>query len=95
MKITRLRARRFRGFHAEFTLQLPNGQNVLLYGDNGSGKSSLADALKHFLVDRAAVITPYRNISRRKERTQKSRSPTTRGLILPTRLCAGTAPATR
>lgn len=62
MKITRIRARRFRGFHAEFTLDLPQGQNVLLYGDNGSGKSSIACALRHFLVDQASAITPHRNI---------------------------------
>lgn len=62
MRITRLRTRRFRGFYADFTLDLPNGQNALIYGDNGSGKSSIADAFRYFLVDRAAVITPYRNI---------------------------------
>jgi energy-coupling factor transporter ATP-binding protein EcfA2 len=62
MKITRLRARRFRGFHADFVLDLPDGRNLLLYGDNGSGKSSLACALKHFLVDKAAAITPHRNV---------------------------------
>lgn len=62
MKITRVRARRFRGFHADFTLDIPQGQNVLLYGDNGSGKSSIACALKHFLVDQAGAITPHRNV---------------------------------
>lgn len=62
MKITRLRARRFRGFHADFILNLPQGQNLLLYGDNGSGKSSIACALKHFLADHATAITPHQNV---------------------------------
>lgn len=62
MKITRLRVRRFRGFYADFSLELPQGQNVLLYGDNGSGKSSIASALKHLLADRPQPITPHRNI---------------------------------
>ena len=62
MKITRLRTRRFRGFHANFALDLPGGQNVLLYGDNGSGKSSIACALKNILVDQASPITPHRNV---------------------------------
>jgi energy-coupling factor transporter ATP-binding protein EcfA2 len=62
MKITRLRVRRFRGFHADFSLELPQGQNVLLYGDNGSGKSSIASALKHLLVESPQPIAPHRNI---------------------------------
>jgi energy-coupling factor transporter ATP-binding protein EcfA2 len=62
VKITRLSVRRFRGFHADFSLELLQGQNVLLYGDNGSGKSSIASALKHLLTDKPKPISPHRNI---------------------------------
>lgn len=62
MKITRLRVFRFRGLYAEFTLSLPNGENLLLYGDNGSGKSSIAKALRHFLIDSPRPITPHKNV---------------------------------
>ncbi len=49
MKIERIEIRDFRGFPGryEFNLGRP-GQNLLVYGENGSGKSSLFQALKRF-----------------------------------------------
>lgn len=62
MKITKLRVRRFRGFHSELELPLGAGQNLLLYGDNGTGKSSLYDALRELLAATPRAITPHRNL---------------------------------
>lgn len=48
MKITRISLRDFRGFPGpdSSTFNLEQGRNLLLYGENGSGKSSLFEALK-------------------------------------------------
>ena len=47
MKITKIEIKHFRGFPgpAVYTFDLPGGKNLLLYGENGSGKSSLYHAL--------------------------------------------------
>lgn len=37
----------FKAFKDNFTLN-PNGDNVLIYGENGSGKSSLFEGIKLF-----------------------------------------------
>jgi predicted ATP-dependent endonuclease of OLD family len=46
MRITRLDIKDFRAFKGEYSFDLkPAGNNLLVYGENGSGKSSLAQAL--------------------------------------------------
>ena len=57
MKLTKITLRDFRAFptgkdNYEFTL--PNGENLLLYGENGSGKTSLYHALRAIFAPRAA-----------------------------------------
>ena len=51
MKITKVEIKHFRGFPgpAVYTFDLPGGKNLLLYGENGSGKSSLYHALDQLL----------------------------------------------
>jgi len=49
MRIVRLTVRDFRAFPGTFDLPLKNGCNLLLHGENGAGKSSLAAALREFL----------------------------------------------
>ena len=54
MKITKVEIKHFRGFpgSAVYTFDLPGGKNLLLYGENGSGKSSLYHALNQlFNID--------------------------------------------
>ena len=50
MKISQIEIKNFRAFKgdAPFTLSLNKGDNLLVYGENGSGKTSLFSALKNF-----------------------------------------------
>ena len=63
MKITKINVKNFMAFQAdcEFNLQT-EGKNWLLYGENGSGKSSLYQALNLFLSPNEQKITEYKNI---------------------------------
>ena len=50
MKITDIEIKNFRAFPQIYHINLHNaGKNLLVYGENGSGKSSLYLALKYFL----------------------------------------------
>ena len=49
MRITQIDIKNFRGFYGSHSIPLDNdGKNVVIYGENGSGKSSLFLSLKHF-----------------------------------------------
>lgn len=48
-KITSIKLHNFRAFYGNnYQLTMPQGENVLIYGENGSGKSSIYNALKDF-----------------------------------------------
>ena len=50
VKITKIEIKNFKAFQAPDVIDLgEKGQNLLLYGENGSGKTSLYEALKFFL----------------------------------------------
>ena len=50
MKITNIEIKNFRAFPKTYQINLSKaGKNLLVYGENGSGKSSLYLALKYFL----------------------------------------------
>ena len=50
MKITNIEIKNFRAFPKSYQIDLGNaGKNLLVYGENGSGKSSLFLALRYFL----------------------------------------------
>jgi energy-coupling factor transporter ATP-binding protein EcfA2 len=48
-KITDIEIQNFRAFFGNYKLALSEGENLLVYGENGSGKSSLFKALNNFL----------------------------------------------
>ncbi len=50
MRLTQIQLRDFRAFPGNFELNLPGGCSLLVYGENGSGKSSLASALRDFIA---------------------------------------------
>lgn len=50
MRITKIEIKNFKAFRRPDVIDLgENGQNILLYGENGSGKTSLYEALQFFL----------------------------------------------
>src|SRR5258706_209667 len=61
MKITKITIQGFRAFDEPFELDLGDGKNLLLHGENGSGKSSLYMALRRFMEERGDDIGKHRN----------------------------------
>ena len=50
VRITKIEIKNFKAFRGPDEIDLgENGNNLLLYGENGSGKTSLYEALKFFL----------------------------------------------
>ncbi len=57
MRITDIEIKNFRAFPGTYQIGLSkSGKNLLVYGENGSGKSSLYLALKHFLESGVAAV---------------------------------------
>lgn len=48
-RITQIEIENFRAFFGQYKIELPKGENLLVYGENGSGKSSLFKALNNYL----------------------------------------------
>jgi len=57
MKIKSLEISGFRGIRKNISLDLSPSRSVLIYGDNGSGKSSIADAFEWFYYDKVEHLT--------------------------------------
>jgi len=50
MRITKIALKNFRAFYADHEIELgKRGRNLLVYGENGSGKSSLLKAIELFI----------------------------------------------
>lgn len=49
-KLQRLVMRAFRGVPGEMTVDFGNGESTVVYGDNGTGKSTIADALEWYFT---------------------------------------------
>jgi len=62
MKITKIRLKDFRAFRGEYVINLRNGRNLLIFGENGSGKSSLFQALNLFLAPVSVPFEEHKNI---------------------------------
>jgi energy-coupling factor transporter ATP-binding protein EcfA2 len=64
MRITKIALKNFRAFYADHEIDLgKRGRNLLVYGENGSGKSSLLKAIELFIDShvRNYSFTNYRN----------------------------------
>jgi len=61
MRIQKMRLEGFRAFDDPFDLDLEGGKNLLLYGENGSGKSSIYLALRRFFEECCDDISNHRN----------------------------------
>jgi energy-coupling factor transporter ATP-binding protein EcfA2 len=48
-RLTAIEITNYRAFIGTFRLEFPNGENAIIYGENGSGKSSLYHSLRTFL----------------------------------------------
>ena len=65
MRITKIEIKNFRAFYGAYQIDLYKaGKNLLVYGENGSGKTSLYQALKRFLESSEGghQFKPYQNI---------------------------------
>ena len=65
MRITKIELKNFRAFYGAYQIDLHKaGKNLLVYGENGSGKTSLYQALKRFLESSEGghQFKPYQNI---------------------------------
>ena len=48
-RLTAIEIHNYRAYRGTFRLELPKGENLLVYGENGAGKSSLFHTLRTFL----------------------------------------------
>lgn len=63
MRITDIYIKNYRAFYGEHHITLDkDGKNLMVYGENGSGKSSLFTALKDFLVSSTKKISIEENV---------------------------------
>ena len=56
MKINLIKIKNFRGARREASLVANQGRSILLYGDNGTGKSSFLDAFEWFIWDKVSHL---------------------------------------
>ncbi|MEI6126013.1 MAG: AAA family ATPase [Pseudomonadota bacterium] len=61
VRIDRIKISNYKFFHGDFELAF-NGKNVLIYGENGTGKSSIYRALEFLTKKEFKTISEHRNI---------------------------------
>ncbi len=57
MRIKYIEIKGLRGIKQSLNFILDSTQSILLYGDNGSGKSSITDAIEWFYYDRVEHLS--------------------------------------
>lgn len=55
-RVTRIEMTAFRGVPRTFTVDLRQGESLLVFGDNATGKSTIADALEWFFTGRIEIL---------------------------------------
>jgi energy-coupling factor transporter ATP-binding protein EcfA2 len=58
-RITKIQIDNYRAFLRDYVIDLPQGENLLVYGENGSGKSSLFKALNNYLTSSRNLTFPF------------------------------------
>ena len=58
-RITKILIDNYRAYIEPLSVELPAGENLLVYGENGSGKSSLFKAVRYFLQSSAYPKVPF------------------------------------
>lgn len=58
-RIVKISIDNYRAYLSNFEVSLPHGDNVLIYGENGSGKSSLYKAMRFFLASSVDKEIPF------------------------------------
>ncbi len=56
-KVQRLVMRAFRGVPGEMSVELGDGDSIVVYGDNGTGKSTIADALEWYFTGEIELLS--------------------------------------
>ena len=56
-RVQRLVMRAFRGIPGEMTVDFGKGASVVVYGDNGTGKSTIADALEWYFLGEIELLS--------------------------------------
>lgn len=57
MKLKSFEISGFRGIRKDISMDLDSSKSILIYGDNGSGKSSIADAFEWFYYDKIVHLS--------------------------------------
>jgi hypothetical protein len=60
-RLTKIEIENYRAFRGHFELDLPDGCNLLVYGENGAGKSSFYNALKDFFENPERLLKIEKN----------------------------------
>lgn len=72
MKIKSIEIENFRGI--PFYKLKPNDKSLLIYGENGTGKSSIIEAIEYFFTNKISSLQGYKGVSIRKHACHASSS---------------------